>query len=284
MPIDPGNLMVSRRDRYLLCRRGAGVTPAAPKGNGFDRLPERILAGEHPNGYDIGRMGVGGLLMEIQTGSMPRETLKETSLQPKVAIVLLAAGMATRMGPNGGHKLLAAFDGMPLVRRSALIAMGSDAASVTVVVGHRQDDIRKVLVDLPVTIIANPAYPSGMASSLTTGFAAAAADDTEGVLVMLADMPGVTTDDLNRMITAFRDANGASIVRAVSQGKRGNPVILPRALNDAVLRLEGDVGARHLIETSGLAVTDVEIGDAAQIDVDTPEAIIAAGGTPAGTV
>jgi molybdenum cofactor cytidylyltransferase len=44
------------------------------------------------------------------------------------------------------------------------------------------------------------------------------------------------------------------------------------------------VGARHLIETSGLAVTDVEIGDAAQIDVDTPEAIIAAGGTPAGTV
>jgi molybdenum cofactor cytidylyltransferase len=101
---------------------------------------------------------------------------------------------------------------------------------------------------------------------------------------MLADMPGVTTDDLNRMITAFRDANGASIVRAVSQGKRGNPVILPRSLNDAVLRLEGDVGARHLIETSGLAVTDVEIGDAAQIDVDTPEAIIAAGGTPAGTV
>lgn len=228
-------------------------------------------------------MGVGGLLMEIQTGSMPRETLKETSLQPKVAIVLLAAGMATRMGPNGGHKLLAAFDGMPLVRRSALIAMGSDAASVTVVVGHRQDDIRKVLVDLPVTIIANPAYPSGMASSLTTGFAAAAADDTEGVLVMLADMPGVTTDDLNRMITAFRDANGASIVRAVSQGKRGNPVILPRSLNDAVLRLEGDVGARHLIETSSLAVTDVEIGDAATIDVDTPEAIIAAGGTPAGT-
>ncbi|WP_461523058.1 NTP transferase domain-containing protein [Rhizobium leguminosarum] len=112
----------------------------------------RILAGAHPNAYDIGRMGVGGLLMEIQTRSMPRETLKETSLQPKVAIVLLAAGMATRMGPNGGHKLLAAFDGMPLVRRSALIAMGSDAASVTVVVGHRQDDIRKVLVDLPVTI------------------------------------------------------------------------------------------------------------------------------------
>ncbi|MGR8927296.1 molybdopterin-binding domain-containing protein [Rhizobium leguminosarum] len=46
MPIDPGNLMVSRRDRYLLCRRGGRVYARSPKGNGFDRLPERILAGE----------------------------------------------------------------------------------------------------------------------------------------------------------------------------------------------------------------------------------------------
>lgn len=202
-------------------------------------------------------------------------------MKPIVAIVLLAAGMATRMGQKGSHKLLAEFDEVPLVRRSALTANSSHAEAVTVVVGHRQDDIRKVLSDLQLNVVANPDYASGMASSLVIGFAAAEANGADGVLVMLADMPGVTSSDLNRLITAFQDGKGESIVRAVSQGKRGNPVILPRSLNDAVLRLKGDVGARYLIKTSGLPVIEVEIGEAAQIDVDTPEAITAAGGIPA---
>ncbi|OAV52132.1 molybdopterin-guanine dinucleotide biosynthesis protein MobA [Rhizobium sp. WYCCWR10014] len=202
-------------------------------------------------------------------------------MKPIVAIVLLAAGMATRMGQKGSHKLLAEFDEVPLVRRSALTANSSHAEAVTVVVGHRQDDIRKVPSDLQLNVVANPDYASGMASSLVIGFAAAEANGADGVLVMLADMPGVTSSDLNRLITAFQDGKGESIVRAVSQGKRGNPVILPRSLNDAVLRLKGDVGARYLIKTSGLPVIEVEIGEAAQIDVDTPEAITAAGGIPA---
>ncbi|RXT19894.1 molybdopterin-guanine dinucleotide biosynthesis protein MobA [Rhizobium leguminosarum] len=209
------------------------------------------------------------------------QSIATEDIKPIVAIVLLAAGMATRMGPNGGHKLLAEFDGMPLVRRSALAASNSHAESVIVVVGHRQDDIRKALSDLQLNIVANRDYASGMASSLVIGFASAEANGADGVLVMLADMPGVTSSDLNRLITAFQDGKGASIVRAVSQGKRGNPVILPRSLNNAVLRLKGDIGARYLIKASGLPVIEVEIGDAAQIDVDTPEAIIAAGGIPA---
>ena len=55
-----------------------------------------------------------------------------------VAIVLLAAGKASRMGEGGAHKLLAEFDGIPLVRRSALAALGADAATVVAVTGHRR--------------------------------------------------------------------------------------------------------------------------------------------------
>jgi molybdenum cofactor cytidylyltransferase len=64
----------------------------------------------------------------------------------------------------------------------------------------------------------------------------------------------------------------------VSGGKRGNPVILPRATFEAIMRLEGDIGARPIVEESGLPVIDVEIGAAAHLDTDTPEAILAAGG------
>ena len=46
----------------------------------------------------------------------------------------------------------------------------------------------------------------------------------------------------------------------------------------AVAQLEGDTGARHLVEAGTMPVVDVEVGEAAAIDVDTPEALASAGG------
>ncbi|MBY5403720.1 NTP transferase domain-containing protein [Rhizobium leguminosarum] len=195
-----------------------------------------------------------------------------------VAIVVLAAGKASRMGEGGKHKLLAEFDGVPLVRRSALIALGADAGSVIVVTGHRRSEIEAALDGLDLTFIDNPDYASGMASSLMAGVSSKRADGADGILVMLADMPGLSTAHLDALIFAFRNAGGEAVVRAVSRGKPGNPVILPRSLHHAVLRLEGDVGARDVIATSGLPVLDIDVGDAACLDVDTPDDIVAAGG------
>ncbi len=55
-------------------------------------------------------------------------------------------------------------------------------------------------------------------------------------------------------------------------------MILPRSLFAAVSHLEGDTGARHLVEAEGLDVIDVEIGAGAFVDVDTREALVDAGG------
>ncbi|MGO7905584.1 NTP transferase domain-containing protein [Rhizobium leguminosarum] len=198
--------------------------------------------------------------------------------EASVAIVILAAGKASRMGEGGRHKLLAEFDGVPLVRRSALTALAADAASVIVVTGHRRSEIEAALDGLALTFIDNPDYASGMASSLKAGFSSRDADSAEGILVMLADMPGISTTHLDALISAFRNTGGKAVVRAVSQGKPGNPVILPRSLSQAVPRLQGDVGARDIIATSGLPVLDVDVGDAALLDVDTPDEVLAAGG------
>jgi len=195
-----------------------------------------------------------------------------------VAIIVLAAGKASRMGQSGSHKLLAEFEGVPLVRRVAEQALEGGADSVTVVTGYRQEEITAALSGLNVCLSYNADYALGMASSLIAGFSTSEARRADGVLVMLADMPRVTASDLRTLIGAFRASGGEAIVRAVSQGKRGNPVILPQSLHNEVLRLTGDVGARHIIEASHLPVIDVDIGDAAHLDVDTPDAIIAAGG------
>jgi molybdenum cofactor cytidylyltransferase len=277
MPVDPGNLLVLGHIGEVPVI-GAPGCARSPKENGFDWVLDRIMAGEQPGPTEITGMGVGGLLMEIPSRPRPREARPDDGAAIKVGAVLLAAGQARRMGQAGPHKLLAEFDGVPLVRRSAEMLLASDLSSVVTVTGHRREDVEQALSGLDLVIAFNPDYASGMAGSLVSGFSRPELSSGDGILVMLADMPAVSSEEINRLVESFRAAGGSSIVRSVFEGKRGNPIILPRDAYAAVMRLEGDIGARAIIESSGLPVIDIDIGPAAHIDVDTPDAVIAAGG------
>ncbi|NKN36508.1 NTP transferase domain-containing protein [Agrobacterium sp. a22-2] len=277
LPVDPGNLLVlGFVDDIPVV--GAPGCARSPKENGFDWVLGRLLSGEVPDAFALSGLGVGGLLMEIASRPLPRDLVQKGEQPPAIAVVILAAGRASRMGSDSGHKLLAEFDGVPLVRRVTETAAAASPNGLVVVTGYRGEEIAAALDGLDLTIRPNPDYASGMASSLRAGLSDSSAVEADGVLVMLADMPGVSTPDLRLLMATFRRAGGRAIVRAVADGKRGNPVILPRTTFAAVLKLEGDIGARHIVETSGLDVIDVEIGSGAHIDVDTPEAVIAAGG------
>lgn len=204
--------------------------------------------------------------------------IADTERKRRVAIVLLAAGASSRVGNEGYHKLLATFDGIPLVRRIAERAAASVADATVVVTGARGEDVADSLKGLDIRLIDNAGYRSGMASSLKAGLSAVGVARYDGVLVLLADMPKIETDHIDRLIGIFRASPDPSIVRSVHDGRPGNPVILPQALFEHILALEGDVGARRLIEASECPIVDVEIGEAAAIDVDTKEDILAAGG------
>lgn len=277
LPVDPGNLLVlgAVGDVPVI---GAPGCARSPKENGFDWVLTRILAGEVPDSDALTGLGVGGLLMEIPTRPMPRAKVSDGQGGLRTAVVLLAAGKASRMGESGRHKLLAEFEGVPLVRRMAERALDACEGPVILVTGYRSAEILNAVDGLPVETCENPDYASGMASSIRSGLASLGKRDMDGVMIMLADMPGVSVTDLEALFAAFRRMGGRAIVRAVADGKRGNPVILPRSTFAAIMKLEGDIGARAIVETSGLDVVDVEIGSAAHLDVDTPEAVLAAGG------
>nr|MBA3447468.1 NTP transferase domain-containing protein [Pseudaminobacter sp.] len=246
----------------------------SPKENGFDWVLDRLLAGMAVTAGDIAAMGGGGLLMEIPTRPQPREAVA-TLVEPRVHVVLLAAGRSSRMG--GPNKLMALFEGKPLIRRAARRALASRAKGVTVVTGHQAGRIGEALFGLDVRTVHNPDFASGLSGSLKAGVASVP-DDAGGALVVLGDMPGITTRELDLLIGAFEKSGGTAIVRACHNGKRGNPVLLPRSLFHAVATLQGDTGARHLVEGEGLNVIDVEVGHAAGVDVDTREAMESAGG------
>jgi len=280
LPVDPGNLLVlGHIDGKPVI--GAPGCARSPKENGFDWVLNRILAGETPTAEQLTGLGVGGLLMEIPTRPLPRLAASVDSGQLHIAAVVLAAGSASRMAASGSHKLLAEFDGVPLVRKSVETVLATQFHGSVVVTGYRADDIEKAIEGLDIAIIRNHDFATGMASSLRAGLQAVR-QGADGLLVMLADMPAIRPEHLQLMIDAFRREQGRAIVRAVSGGKRGNPVILPVTTFDAISKLTGDIGARPVIERSGLPVIDVDIGDAAHVDTDTPEDILAAGGKLAG--
>jgi molybdenum cofactor cytidylyltransferase len=221
-------------------------------------------------------MGVGGLLTEIASRPQPREAGRGANARKiDVGAVILAAGRSTRMG--GPNKLLSKFEGKPLIRKVVDTVCGSNAKDPIVVTGHQAELIDAALSGAGVARAFNPDYSEGFATSLITGLDAVS-QQVAGALVILGDMPGVATGDLNRMIGAFRDNGGAAVVRATHNGKRGNPVIIPRAMFGEVKKLRGDTGARHLIEANDFPVVDIEIGTAASVDVDTPETLAEAGG------
>jgi molybdenum cofactor cytidylyltransferase len=273
MPVDPGNLLVLGQLGNVPVI-GAPGCARSPKENGFDWILDRTLCGIEITPSDFAGMGVGGLLMEIETRPRPRDT-GASKRQPKLDAILLAAGRSSRMG--GSHKLRALFDGEPLIRRSARVLSSGGARSVTVVLGHDADRMTALLPGFYGKIIVNPDHAEGLASSLRAGIASLP-NDSDGALVHLADMPGVTPEALQTMAAAFASSGGQAIVRATHGGKRGNPVILPRSVYSQVARLTGDTGGRAIVEGFAGQVIDVEIGEAASLDVDTPEALKAAGG------
>jgi molybdenum cofactor cytidylyltransferase len=236
---------------------------------------QRFIAGIDVSSADIAAMGVGGLLMEIQTRPQPRETHSAAS---EIAWAILAAGPSARMG--GQSKLLARFDGEPLVRRVARMVLAA-SKNAFIVTGHRAAEIEAALDGLGLRAVRNPDYAAGLSASLKAAIGATPAN-ANGLAIVLADMPDVTANDLRLLAGAFAVHDGHAIVRACAHGKPGNPVILPRAVFAAASALSGDIGARHLIELSGLPVVDIDIGEHAALDVDTPEALSKAGGVLAG--
>jgi molybdenum cofactor cytidylyltransferase len=275
MPVDPGNLLIMGRigDTPVL---GAPGCARSPKENGFDWVLNRLLAGIEVRPEDITGLGVGGLLMEIVSRPQPREGEGAAAhAGKKIAALVLAAGQGRRMG--GPHKLLATIDGKPLVRHVAEAALASKAAGVTVVTGHMAEAVRASLADVSVKFVDNPNFADGLSTSLRAGIASLA-EDVDGAIVLLADMPLVSAEMIDRLIDAFDPDAGSLIVVPTVEGKRGNPVVWSRRFFRDLMTVHGDTGGRHLIGDNPDAVTEVELGPAVGLDIDTPEALAAAGG------
>lgn len=184
----------------------------------------------------------------------------------RIAAVVLAAGGSARMGHP---KQLIVHEGQPLVARAATAALEAGADPVIVVLGAHAAEIQAALTRLAgLTSVVNPAWESGLASSLATGLRVALQDDScDGVLVTLADQPLIDAAILRRLLASFH--GGARLVASGYEGMPGVPALFGREHVPELLSLTGDAGAGPWLRKNLSELTIIPL-DAAVLDLDTP--------------
>ncbi|MGL4324451.1 MAG: nucleotidyltransferase family protein [Beijerinckiaceae bacterium] len=188
---------------------------------------------------------------------------------PIIPAVVLAAGRSSRMGDQ--NKLLLPLGGQPIIRRTVMNAMASQARPVIVITGHQQEAVAAVLSDLPVTVIFNSLFETGMSSSLAAGLRALPPEASHG-MILLGDMPLISSAMINAVLDLAVAKPQAAAIVPVHQGAWAHPVILHRTLFSDVMALDGDHGARAILK-GRRDVQHITADDPGSImDADTPDA------------
>ena len=184
----------------------------------------------------------------------------------RVSAVVLAAGESRRFGRP---KLLLPYRGVPLLRRAVDAAAEGGCRDVVVVLGADADSYTALLAGSGARLAVNPSYKEGMSSSIRRGVETLPPECT-AVVIMLADQPRIDGGVIRALLETYA-TSGKRIVAARYGDVRGAPTLFDRALFLELLVLDGDQGARTVMETYPKEVAEVAIPTGAGADVDRPE-------------
>lgn len=185
--------------------------------------------------------------------------------------ILLAGGQGRRFDPSGMRdKLRQALPGGEAVAAAAANSMLAVLPAVVAVVRHDNQELAMRLQQAGCAVSLCDTSGQGMAASLVHGLSQAG--NADAWIIALADMPYVKPSTIEALRDALR--GGADIAVPVWNGLRGNPVGFGRRHLDALLRLQGDEGARSLLKA--WPVAEVPVNDPGiRRDIDTPDDLAA---------
>ena len=183
-------------------------------------------------------------------------------------VIVLAAGEARRFG---SPKQLVRLNGRPMLHTAIGNGVAIAGHSVVVVLGAYAAELAPLLRHTPATVVINRQWSEGMASSIRCGVAALPGT-ADGVMILLADQPSVTAEDLRRLAGAWR-RQPTQIVAAQYGTTTGAPAIFPRWCFAELGGLRGEHGARVILARHVDRVVRVPMA-AAAVDIDTPEDLL----------
>ena len=193
-----------------------------------------------------------------------------------VAGIVLAAGSSTRMGRN---KLLLELGGETVVQRAARTAIEAGLDPVIVVTGHAHEAVAAQLHVFAVTTVVNTEHAAGQHTSVAVGIGAlgghcgasddcaAAAEDCAAAIVLLADMPFVTTTMVREIAARYKESGAPLVVSRYGGDVTAPPMLYDRSLFGELMRMDARCG-RQVVRRHRREAVEVDWPAEALRDLD----------------
>lgn len=190
------------------------------------------------------------------------------SLPESTGIVILAAGSSSRLGRP---KQLLKYKGNSLIRLTVAEAIKMAANNVIVVSGASRQQVEGELEGLAISLVYNPEWEEGMASSIRCGVAELLKNfpDIQNVILAVCDQPFVNAAQFESLLKE-KIASGKDIVASAYKNTLGVPALFDRKYFQELLLLTGQQGAKKLLDTFSEDVSQVPFPEG-NIDIDTIE-------------
>jgi molybdenum cofactor cytidylyltransferase len=171
----------------------------------------------------------------------------------------------------GRPKQLLPYKGKSLLENAVDTANDTFADPVVAVLGANAALLEKEIGEKKIHIVENKDWKEGMASSIRCGVNTLLhiAPASDAVILMVCDQPFVSASLLNELITAQK-VSGKLIITSQYKNAVGPPVLFHKTIFPQLVGLEGDAGAKKIVERYA-GDTAAVLFEKGSIDIDTEE-------------
>ena len=181
--------------------------------------------------------------------------------------IILAAGEPKRMTKP---KPLLTFGDHTFLEQIISVLKLSNVDRITVVLGAQAETVKKSIDLSETNIVINKDYSKGQLSSLIVAIEYTP-KETEAILVCLVDMPFITKEVVDEIISKFKQTNNPIIVPVYNK-KRGHPTLFSKSLFNDLLNSPEEQGARYVLYSNEERILELETSEGGiLISIDTPD-------------
>ena len=179
-------------------------------------------------------------------------------MNKNIGVVILAAGLATRMGRQ---KLLLPLRGQPLITYMLQTTASLPFADKIAVIGEPRQELTQICTNYGIPSIFNVDRNTGQSSSIKLGLAQLS-PDLDGFMFLPGDQPLLSLSLLQALIACFCDHfHPDRIVVPSFQGEYRSPAVFGSSWREKLEKLTGDGGGRSIIRRHPEVITPVEWKD-----------------------
>lgn len=193
---------------------------------------------------------------------------KNQDPQSAVATIILAAGASRRMGQS---KQLLAYRGQTLLSHVAQCAIASPCNPVIVILGANAEKIAPEIDQVSLKLLKNNYWKEGISSSIRYGviYIQEQCLNINAVVFLTCDQPFISAKLIEQLIAAHHLTNKPIIASQYGE-TLGIPALFDRTFFSALMKLQGDRGAKRIIQQYPDLVNQIDFPQG-KIDLDTLE-------------